>query len=138
MTIMPTPKTNAMLICDYVITEQGSNKKSLIGVFENINAGKFPCVHHGLCVYVKMTEGMGTYRFTLELVDLKNDKVIGKGALPREVTIKSPLTAHELVFNLKGLKFAHAGEYEFRMFANEKIFGQKSFLVSERQKKKEM
>lgn len=93
------------------------------------------CTSWALCL-CQNDRGNGHLSFTLELVDLKNDKVIGKGALPREVTIKSPLTAHELVFNLKGLKFAHAGEYEFRMFANEKIFGQKSFLVSERQKRK--
>jgi len=81
MVLSPTPKINAMLVCDYVITEQGTNKKSLIGVFENINAAQFPCIHHGLSVYIKMTDGQGTYRFRLELVDLKNDKMIGKGEI---------------------------------------------------------
>lgn len=133
MSVFPSPKANAMLVCDYVITEQGTNKKSLIGVFENINAARFPCVHHGLSVYIKMTEGIGKYRFRLELIDLKNDKSIGKGEIPHDIELRNPLAAHELVFNLKGLKFAHAGEYEFRMFANDKIMAQKSFMVSERQ-----
>lgn len=130
--VSPIPKANAMLICDYVITEQGTNKKSLIGVFENINAAQFPCVHHALCVYIKMTEGQGSYRFRLELVDLKSDKVVGKGEIPNDIQITSPLHAHELVFNLRGLKFVHPGEYEFRIFANDQIYGQKTFLVSER------
>ena len=34
MTELPVPKANAMLICDAVITDKGTNKKSLIGVFE--------------------------------------------------------------------------------------------------------
>jgi len=128
----PTPKANAVLICDYVITEQGTNKKSLIGIFENINVKRFPCVHHSLSVYIKMTEGQGNYRFRLELVDLQDNQTVGGGELPNEINMPSPLRAHELVFNLKGLKFAHAGEYEFRIFSNDKIFGQKSFVVTER------
>ncbi len=126
-----TPKTNAMLVCDYVITESGTNKKSLIGVFENISAAKFPCTHPSLSVYIKLTEGHGTYRFKLELVDLKSNKMIGKGEIPNEVTIRNPRIAHELVFNLKSLRFSQPGNYEFRIFANDKIFGQKAFMVSQ-------
>ncbi|MFZ5802076.1 MAG: DUF6941 family protein [Candidatus Omnitrophota bacterium] len=129
MSATPIPKANAMLICDYVLTEQGTNKKSLIGVFENINAVRFPCVHHSLCVYIKLTEGQGAYRFRLELVDLQDNSVIGRGEIPREIAISNPLMAHELVFNLKGLKFSHPGEFEFRIFANDRIFGQKTFSV---------
>jgi hypothetical protein len=128
----PRPKANAVLICDYVITEQGTNKKSLIGIFENINVRRFPCAHHSLSVYIKMTEGQGNYSFRLELVDLQDNQTVGGGELPNEINMPNPLRAHELVFNLKGLKFAHAGEYEFRIFANDKIFGQKSFVVTER------
>ncbi|MCB9799774.1 MAG: hypothetical protein H6757_03320 [Candidatus Omnitrophica bacterium] len=131
----PIPKTNAMLVCDYVITEQGTNKKSLIGVFENISAGKFPCTHPSLSVYIKLTEGNGVYRFRLELVELKSDRIIGKGELPNDVTMRNPRIAHELVFNLRSLRFNQAGDYEFRIFANDRIFGQKAFVVSQARSK---
>jgi len=127
---LPTPKANAMLICDYVITEQGTRKKSLIGIFENISAARFPCTHPSLSVYIKLTDANGIYRFHLELVDLKNDKVIGRGDLAREVTIDNPLSVHELVFNLSNLRFQAAGDYEFRIYSNDRIFGQKAFTVS--------
>jgi hypothetical protein len=135
MSFAPTPKTNAMLLCDYVITEQGSHKKSLIGIFENIGSLSVPFVHHSLCVYIKLTEARGNYRFHLELVDLSNDKVIGKGEIPGEVSIPDPLASRELVYHLRGIKFDHAGEYEFRIFANDSIFGQKSFTVGQIQPK---
>lgn len=124
-----TPKANAMLLCDSVITEVGTNKKSLIGVFENINVMKFPAFHHFLAVYIKLTEAKGTYRFRLELVNLKNNTILGKGEIPQDIAIDNPLGTHELVFNLGGLKFDAPGEYEFRIFANDKIFEQKTFLV---------
>ena len=124
------PKLNAMLICDYVITEQTTNKKSLIGIFENINAAEFPCVHPCLFVYVKMTEARGSYHIRLELADLQDDKVIAQAKMPNEISIPDPLMAHEIVFSLRGLAFPHAGDYEFRVFANDQIFGQKSFRVT--------
>ena len=127
----PTPKTNAMLICDYVITERGTNKKSLIGVFENIGAATFPCTHFAMSVYIKLTDAQGSYRFRLELTDLQNDSTIGKSEMPEEIQVPSPLLAHELVFNLRGVRFMHAGKYEFRIFANDKIFGQKKLVVEQ-------
>jgi hypothetical protein len=127
----PTPKANAMLICDYVITERGTNKKSLIGVFENIGAATFPCTHFAMSVYIKLTDAQGGYNFRLELVDLQSDVMIGKSEMPEEVRVPSPLDAHELVFNLRGVRFMHAGKYEFRIFANDKIFGQKKLVVEQ-------
>lgn len=130
MNTAPTPKSNAMLICDYVITEQGTNKKSLIGVFENIGAASFPCVHHSLSVYIKLTEAQGRYKFRLELVNLQTNTVAGKAEIPQEIVIDHPLKIHELVFNLQGLRFDQAGDYEFRIYSNDKIFGQKMFSVT--------
>lgn len=129
MVEVPTPKPNAMLICDHVIAEVGTNKKSLIGVFENINAVKFPIIHPLLAVYAKLTAAKGSYRFRLELVDLQRNVILGKAEMPEDIPIDNPLGTHELVFNLGGLKFDNPGEYEFRIFANEKIFAQKTFLV---------
>ena len=127
----PTPKTNAMLICDYVITERETNKKSLIGVFENIGAATFPCTHFAMSVYIKLTDAQGAYRFRLDLIDLKTDTVVGKSEMPEEVRVPSPLDAHELVFNLRGVRFMHPGIYEFRIFANDRIFGQKKLVVEQ-------
>ncbi|MDD4956603.1 MAG: hypothetical protein PHH49_03805 [Candidatus Omnitrophica bacterium] len=124
------PLINAMLICDRVITEAGTNKKSLIGIFGNINAYKFPCVHPFLAVYIKFTDAKGPYDFRLELVDLESGKVVGEGCIPDPIKIENPLETHDIVFNLAALRFAHPGKYEFRIYANEEICGQKSFFVN--------
>lgn len=126
-----TPKANAMLVCDTVITEQGTKKKSLIGIFESIGARKFPFVHPFLSVYVKLTEANGAYHFRLEMVNLKSNQVTGEGKIPQEILIDNPLKSHELVFNLRGLRFNEPGEYEFRMYSNDQIFAQKTFYVQE-------
>ena len=123
------PIANAVLICDKVITEEGTKKKSLIGIFENIGSGKFPCVHYFLSVYVKLTDALGRYKFSLELTSLETGTVLNKAEIPKEIDMPDPLRTHELVFNMGGLKFPSPGKYEFRVLANGEIFGQKTFLV---------
>ncbi len=125
------PVANAVLICDKVITEEGTKKKSLIGIFEKIGSTKFPCMHYFLAVYVKLTNAMGEYVFSLDLVDLQKDVVVNKAEITRTIAIHDPLATHELVFNLNGLKFDSPGKYEFRVMANSQIFGQKAFFVEE-------
>ena len=128
---MAVPKANAMLICDYVITEQGTNKKSLIGIFEHIGTAQFPVTHNSMSVYVKLTDAQGDYQFRLDLADLKNERLIAQCHLPSKIHIEHPLETRELVFNFMGLKFSEPGQYEFRMYANDHIFGQKVFVVSQ-------
>lgn len=120
---------NAMLLCDSIITEKNTNKKSLIGIFENINALKFPCTHYFLSIYIKLTGAKGSYKFRLELVDLEENVVIGKGETPETLNIDDPLKTFELVFEMAKLTFGHPGKYEFRIYANNNILGQKTFQV---------
>ena len=123
------PSKEGMLICDQVITEAGTNKKSLIGIFERICVSKLPCTHPTLAVYVKFTGAEGTYKFRLELVDLQSDRVIGKSVLP-PLVVEDRLASYELVFNLRNLVFQTEGKYEFRIYAEDAVFGAKTFSVA--------
>lgn len=125
---MPVPNVKAMLLCDQIITELGTHKKSLIGVFEHILTSSFPCHHYALSVYVKFTEAKGRYRFRLELVDLLTGQAIGRGEAP-ELSYDDPLGTYELAFNLGQLTFSHEGKYEFRLSANDELMAQKEFHV---------
>ena len=123
----PHPACNAFLICDYAIREEGTGKVSLIGIFENINAIRFPSMHGLLCVYAKLTDAEGDYEIRLELVRLEDLAVIGQGVLT--MTIGDRMAAAELVFQLGGLVFERTGKYEFRLYANDKSVAIKSFSV---------
>ncbi len=124
------PVKEAMLLCDSIITEIGTNKKSLIGIFENISTIIFPCSHYRLGVYIKFANAEGKYNFKLELLDLENNQIIGQGSIP-ELAISDRLGSYELVFNLDGLVFKHSGKYDFRVSYDGVIFANKTFNVSE-------
>lgn len=124
------PSLKAMLICDNIITEQGTGKKTLIGIFEKIHSFKFPCIHHNLSVYANFTDALGQYNFRLELYDVGKEQVLAKAEI-KDASIPDKLGTSELAFNLKGLVFSHPGKYEFRIFANDRLFGMKSFFVEQ-------
>ena len=128
------PLIKAILICDHIITEAGTNKKSLIGIFENITAARFPYVHPLLSVYVKLTDALGKYKVRIELVDLRHNKIIGKGEIP-QVQFPDKLSHYELAFNFAGLRINNSGKYEFRIYANDEFLDSKDFHVLQAKKK---
>ena len=124
----PSPAVKAILICDQIIHEIGTNKKSLIGIFEDIHAAKFPLRYPKIAVYVNLTDAHGKYVLELRLVDGVEGSQIGSGRTP-EVEIKSPLQTCEFALQVQNITFKNAGKYEFQVFANDQLLATKAFSV---------
>ena len=62
------PIAEALILCDEIITEAGTNKKSLIGTFNSIVSAEFPMQHAKICVYAAMTNGQGEMAGVLRCV----------------------------------------------------------------------
>jgi hypothetical protein len=105
-----------MLVCDQVITEVGTGKKSLIGIFENVHSAMFPTPIR-IGIYAKLVDAEGDYDILIRLVNLKDEtrvadiKANAKG-MKREA-------AAELVINIGGIILPEPGRYEFQLFAND-------------------
>ena len=106
-----------MLICDQIIAELGTGKKSLIGIFEIIGAFQFPAVIPRISVYARLMDGFGKYQFKLRLVKLKDESLIQEITL--EGDIKDSMHASELVINMMGITLPEAGKYEFQLYSGE-------------------
>ena len=116
-----------MLICDQAIREEGTGKVSLIGIFEHINVPALPAAHAGFSVYVKVIDAQGEYDLSLDLVRLEDLMVIGHGEV--RAVVADRLVPTEFLFNLGGLLFERAGDYEFRLSANGRHLAGKNFRV---------
>ena len=58
----------ALLLCDQIIVDRDSGKRSLIGLFEMINTRQFPATASDFCVYASVARGGSTEtRYYLEL-----------------------------------------------------------------------
>lgn len=126
--MQPKPILKAFLLCDQTIVEEGSRKRSLIGLFDRIKASKLPTVHPAMSVYVQFREIEGQFNFTLELYDLEKETPVNRAVI-EGFRVQERSRDCELVFNLLSIKFEHSGDYEFRIYVDDLIFGQKSFKV---------
>ena len=123
----PHPSLNAMLLCDLTIREHGTGKMSLIGIFENISAARFPVVHRALTVYAKLADAEGEYGIRLELIRLDDNHTVAQGNL--RAAFADRMTPGELTVNLENLGFERPGRYEFRLYADERFVAGKTFTV---------
>jgi len=129
----PLPVPNALLLCDWVIREQGSGKNSLIGVFENINVNREPTpenpiLHPGLTLYAKITGAEGTYHWRFELVRLRDNHTLASGDIG-DITYPDRLQANEMVVGIRLVPLFELGRYEFRLYADDRLVAFKTFDV---------
>lgn len=130
---MLKPSVQAFLVCDSVIIDSLTGKKSLIGTFTHLWAANFPCQHPQMGVYFCLTDAEGTYQFEIRLVYLDKDQLVGKAALS-PITIKDRLEINDFGLNIPSLVFPGPGRYEFRLFADGQFVTQKDFYVIERER----
>lgn len=110
------PTVLALLLCDQVIIDAQTNKKSLIGVFDNINSFGYPSPV-ALAVYAKLRDLRGNYDFKVRVVSLKDESLVTNLEL-KGVTVADPLQSVELAFNMR-LQLGEPGKYEFQFYAND-------------------
>jgi hypothetical protein len=115
------PTVLALLLCDQVIIDAQTKKKSLIGIFDNINWFGNPAPVT-LAVYAKLKDAQGAYNFNVRVVSLKDESVITNLEI-KGVSIPNPLQSVELAFNMVGLQFREPGKYEFQLYANDIYLG---------------
>jgi len=122
----------AVLICDQIIHEYGTNKKSLIGIFQDIHLPQFPFRYPSIAVYVNLTDAHGKYVLELRLVSAVDGTEIGR-AQTSPVEIDSPLRTCEFALQIHNLLFRGPGMYEFQVFANQELLATKAFHVKQAQ-----
>jgi uncharacterized protein DUF6941 len=118
----PVPTLVAMLLCDTVIQDAQTTKKSLIGIFTQVNAIDFPTTVNAT-VFARLTDAEGKYKFRLDVVNLTENKTILSLPSPHEVEAPSQLALVEIVLQFQRLPVPSAGKYEFQLWANDAYLG---------------
>ncbi len=126
--MISVPKVNALLICDQVIVDKYTGKKTLVGIFENINAKKYPVQHPSISVYASLTDAQGPYRIKVAIQDLQTGNELGEALIP-EIHLNDRLATNEIIMNLQGLRFDHEGKYALNFSANDELIATKTFLL---------
>lgn len=128
MNHISTPSVQAFLVCDCVIEDSLTKKKSLIGIFTHLQAFSFPFQHQQLGLYFCMTDAEGTYHFDIDLVYVTTDQLVCRAALPH-IVIGDRLQITDFGINIPALVFPAPGRYEFRLRMDGHVIARKDFNV---------
>jgi hypothetical protein len=128
MTDIVKPSVQAFLVCDQVIEDSLTKKKSLIGIFTHLQAIIFPFQHQQMGLYFCLTDAEGVYRFDIDLIYLNNEQLICRATLPN-IVIDDRLQISDFGINIPSLIFPAPGRYEFRLRVEGSFIAQKDFNV---------
>jgi Family of unknown function (DUF6941) len=122
----PIPSVVALLICEKVITEANTNNKTLINVFDTIQAIQFP-TSYPFWIYGKMVDAEGEYVIRMELNHLESDKQIAK-TNGFKLQVPSRLGGSDLLLRVS-FKFDLPGTYEVLIYSNDVWIGRTTVSV---------
>ena len=109
-------------MCDTVIQEAGTGKKTLVGVFDRFNFPSVPAQIVGFTFFARLTDLNGSYTFRIDVADLREDKILAR-IETNEVTHDDPLGSMDLVLTMPPIQFNNFGMHEFQLYANRVYLG---------------
>ena len=133
MSPIETPMGLSLVVCDTIIEDKLTGKKTLVGLFQRIHATTFPCVHPAMSVFVTVTSGLGKYPCEIVCRHMDNETVAfgAKGAF----TLRAPSQVVDLVFRMMRVRFPKPGVYWLHFLADEVPIMMRPIHVQERKPK---
>ena len=116
---VPTPVPVAFLLCDQIIVEAGSGKKTIVGVFDRIGVHQFPATHSPAWLYIRVIDCEGEYKHRIEYVQVSTQKTLAQAN--GTATSNNRHIYTEFVLSCPPLPLPEPGEYEFRLWLNDKF-----------------
>lgn len=126
---MEKPIGKAIILCDEVIEDKRSGKKTLVNIFNRLGSKKFPTKHPRMCVYVALVNGSGEMPVKLQLKRSDGEKPKAMFTAEGQVKFQNPNQVIELVYDLRGLVFLAAGVYTFEVYADSDFIFETKFNV---------
>ena len=107
MSSLETPMGLALLVCDTVIEDRLTGKKTLVGLFDRVHVRSLPWVHPAMSVFVSLTGGRGEY--PCEVVCRFADESVVAFSAKGKVVLRDPRQVVDLIFRLSGVRFEKTG-----------------------------
>jgi len=125
------PLLLALVLCDSVIREAGTNKVSLIGIFNGIFGQNFPITHPSLCVYIALTGGHGRTACKLRMTCMDTNAVIFE--LPGQIEFGDPTNVGEMIFQWNQIRLERPGVYAFEFWVDGELLGSRRLVAQKAQ-----
>ena len=123
------PNIISFLIADSIIQEKGTNKWSVIGIFDRIHASSFPFIHPNLALYIKLSDAEGDYSIKIEFTNDAGQKLgVFEGL---KLTIHSKLETPDFGIQTRNLTIPSPGKYNFDLYFNDQYCESVPLIIQE-------
>jgi hypothetical protein len=124
----PSPIGLALVVCDQIIEDKLTNKKSLIGIFNQIATPVFPCRHARLGVFVALTDGRDRCDVRLRIGHEESAHLVAD--VRGQIQFPDVNAVVELNFDLVGLVFPQPGLYSIEFSCDDMLILERRFHVT--------
>lgn len=121
------PTLVSLILCDQVIDDRMTNKKSAIGLFNMIVSNETPTRVQQMAVMATLTEVHERTPLEVRLARDADNAVIMRTT--GHVEAPNPLAIVDLVFALQGVRLPTPGQYAIEMLAHGELLGRRRFQV---------
>jgi hypothetical protein len=120
------PALTALFFADQIIVEQGTQKKSAIGIFDRFFAPQFPVSFPPWSIFAGVTNLEGDHNFALNLVSEQDEVVV---ALSGGFHADNPASNVDIVPRIGQAIFPRAGDYHLTFHIDGLIIAQRLLHV---------
>ena len=114
--MVPTPGALGLIVCDYVLVEEGTRKVSLIGSFRELALDRFPVVLPPFSVYALLSDGSGSGILDLILSRLETDEEIFSHRRP--ITFADQLAEVRVKMRIRNCSIPAPGYYQWSLLVD--------------------
>jgi hypothetical protein len=125
--MIPTPTAVGLILCDYFLVEDGTNKVSFIGCFRDLTVETFPAVLPPFFVCTSLTDGAGTGIMELTLSNLETGEEVFAFRWP--ITFQDPLTVLRVRVRVRNWSISAPGTYQVMLSVDGDLVGQRQLHV---------
>jgi len=110
--ILPLPVS--LLLCDQVISDATSGKKTLVGIFHQVKVVRFPTEYKPVSLYAQLYDGEGEYDIRIDYVNVEDQAKLAE--VVGTFSVRERHKPIELAIALPPIPILKPGEYEFRLW----------------------
>ena len=126
------PTCLSLILCDSVIEDARTRNKSLINMFNGILTRDVPVRHDKMCAFAAFTGGRGQVPINLRLCydkEYDTDMLCLGGEV--SFLTDTPNSVVDMVFEIRGFRFPHFGNYTFELFAGDSLLMTRRFTIKQ-------
>ena len=109
-----------------------TGKVTIVGIFEEFELPGFPTHTPPFTSFLQLTNGIGTYRITMELQDLREDQILARADI-LDLHFSERDAKLNLLIPVPPLPLDHPGRYDFVVLADGQEIDRQPFVARERE-----